>query len=44
MADRVGIVAAAQTDGATSGEKFYDQAFWVSKTCLEKAGLCRCSL
>lgn len=41
MPMRVGIVAAAQISGDDSKDNFYDQAYWVTRDVLDKAGLKR---
>ncbi|MEW5734554.1 MAG: thiolase family protein [Thermodesulfobacteriota bacterium] len=41
MQERVGIVAAAQIAGARFDDNFYDQAFRVTKECLDAAGVSR---
>ena len=41
MPKRVAIVEVAQISGGDSKDNFYDQAYWVTKQVLDKAGLKR---
>ncbi|MFH1090402.1 MAG: thiolase family protein [Pseudomonadota bacterium] len=41
MQRKVGIVEVAQISGLDSKDNFYDQAYWVTKEVLDKAGLSR---
>ena len=39
MPKRVAIVSVAQSAGAESKDNFYDQAYWITKEVLDKAGV-----
>lgn len=41
MQTKVGIVSVAQLSGGDSKDNFYDQAYWVTKEVLDKAGIGR---
>ena len=41
MSKKVAIVSVAQSAGAESKDNFYDQAYRVTRECLDKVGLSR---